>query len=79
MPTLVLYVEVPIAVLNEDRDVIVAQIPPYVVVVFLVFRRLDRQRKIPAAQSGTFITLSLLSHYYKFPYVRNWIFCRIAP
>ncbi|MBA7711618.1 hypothetical protein ES703_120584 [subsurface metagenome] len=60
--TFVVYVNIPVAVLYEDRYVFMAQKPPYVVVVSLIFRRINRQSKIPAAQPNTLFTLTFLSH-----------------
>jgi hypothetical protein len=63
MFALVLDIDVPVPVLNEDGYVLMAQIPSDIIVVFLVFRRLYRQREISAAEPGTFITLVLFGHH----------------
>jgi hypothetical protein len=68
---LVIHVDVPVTVLYEYRDIFMAQIPSYIVKVFLVFRCFNRQRKVPAAQPGTFKTLNLFCHSSKLLYSNN--------
>jgi len=63
MFALVLNVYIPIAVLYEHCDIFMAQIPSYIIVIGLIFRRFNRQCKIPAAQPRTLITLTLFGHY----------------
>jgi len=65
MPALVLDVDIPVAVLDEHSYALVAEIPPYIVIVLLIFRRLNRQGNVPAAKPDTFPTLILFSHYHK--------------
>jgi hypothetical protein len=62
MAALVPDAEVPVAVLDEDSDIFVTQVPSNIVKIIPRLRRLDGQREIPAAQPRTPFTLALGGH-----------------
>ena len=53
----VLYIDIPVAVFHENRNIFMAKIPPDIVVILFIFRRLYRQRKIPTAKPRAIPTL----------------------
>jgi hypothetical protein len=70
----VVNVYIPVAILNKNRRILMTQIPSYIVVIILIFRRFNRQRKILTAQSGTFLALIFLAHTQQTPNNHNAIY-----
>jgi hypothetical protein len=73
VPAFILYVDIPVAVLYEYRYIFMAQKPPYVIVIPLIFRRINRKGKIPTAQSHALITLTFFRHHNKLQKAPNLI------
>jgi hypothetical protein len=67
VPALIPYVNIPVAVLHKHRYAFMTQKPSYVVIISLVFRRIDRQCKISAAHARALVTLIVIRHYHKTP------------
>jgi hypothetical protein len=76
MPTGCEHIEIPIAILDKDLCALMAQKPPDIVIVFPRLGRINRQRKISAAQPGALMAQDTLFLYWfsTFSLTHNWIF-----
>ena len=62
MPALVFDVDVPIPFLDEDRNILVTQIPADIVEILPRLRCFNGQRKIPTTQPRALMTMTLFGH-----------------
>jgi hypothetical protein len=70
------HIEIPVTLLNKDFSLFMAEKPSYIVIVFPCLGRINRQRKIPAAQPGALMAQDtlFLSWFSTFSLTHNWTF-----
>jgi hypothetical protein len=70
------HVEVPITILDKHLGLFMAEKPPDIVKIFPRLGRINRQRKIPAAQPGALMTQNalFLPWFSTFCFTHNWTF-----